>query len=427
MLASCPLPPPHAADLARRMPAALAVLSFVALILAWLNAGEPARPEILLGVAGICGLAGSGAALLGWGRALRRRLALCEQIVGGTDSRSGPEAFARHLVRSLRDHYSAEVCLLVFVLPRRPARVFRISAGESEAAELAADEADRLLAALPPGGADGTAADKGVAPLAGLLGCPARLSLALPGSPRLAGRVLIGRQRRFAGAELAGLSHCLDLAATLLENACLRELLAAESTERERQRIARDVHDSAIQPYIGLKFGLEALARKLRQQPEIAGEVHGLIAWVNREIGEMRRLVGGLRGECGAPQSSLLASLRRQTDRYGELFGIDVEVGAEGEAEVSGTLAREVLHMVNEGLSNVRRHSQARRASVQLRPDAGNLELRIANDLGSEAAALPPFVPRSLNERATALGGSLAVKVGDQGCTVVTIRIPMEA
>ena len=53
----------------------------------------------------------------------------------------------------------------------------------------------------------------------------------------------------------------IDDAMPLLERADLMEQLQREGAIKERERIGRDLHDSAVQPYVGLKYGLEALAR----------------------------------------------------------------------------------------------------------------------------------------------------------------------
>jgi signal transduction histidine kinase len=80
--------------------------------------------------------------------------------------------------------------------------------------------------------------------------------------------------------------------------------------------------------------------------------------------------------------------------------------------------------MVAEGLSNVRRHTQSTRAAVRLAQKDGHLVLRVENE---QSGGSPPgtFTPRSITERAAALGGSAHVEQGDGATTSVVIEIPL--
>jgi signal transduction histidine kinase len=87
-------------------------------------------------------------------------------------------------------------------------------------------------------------------------------------------------------------------------------------------------------------------------------------------------------------------------------------------------LAGEAFQMVTEGLSNVRRHTSARNAEIELICDKTDLILRIVND-NSNSAAKAVFQPGSISERAVALGGDAKVYFDDNDRTVVDVRIPL--
>lgn len=386
-----------------------------------------------------------------------QRLALVDDIVAEGDTRFGPEPVICRLLACLRDHYRAEVCVFVLTQQRRMPRLFCIEAGADQAVEFPSGDAAPLtdpLLAIPAGRglifegeADGMlrrlpnrcrlygetvqraspeVRDK-AAEIAGALDCTSFISVPLPREIRIGGRLFIGsRGKPFDDGDLDLLRPVIDQASMMLENACLLEMLAAEAAEHERQRLARDLHDSAVQPYIGLKFGLEALARKVRGNPELCDDVERLIERTASEITDMRQLIGGLHSGDGSGQPPLLGSLQRQTTRFGELFGISVEIGSEGELRVSRSLAREILHMVSEGLSNVCRHTRATKAMVWLRRRPESFELQIINDRGPGGVAPAPFTPCSLSERAAALGGTVTIDPGTQeGCTTVSVSIPL--
>jgi signal transduction histidine kinase len=80
--------------------------------------------------------------------------------------------------------------------------------------------------------------------------------------------------------------------------------------------------------------------------------------------------------------------------------------------------------MVLEGLSNVRRHTCSTQVTVSLACDNGCLRLQIANTVAARAVP-PPFVPRSITARATALGGHTRVERSAEHGTVVVVDIPL--
>ena len=208
-----------------------------------------------------------------------------------------------------------------------------------------------------------------------------------------------------------------------VENIRLVDRLASDAAEQERQKIARDIHDTVIQPYIGLQIGLSAVLQDLVERDiSVATDVERLLEMTHSEITSLRRYIGGLKGS-GEREGSLVPALRRFSSKFAEATGIDVSVDAESDVVVSDRLAAEVFQMATEGLSNVRRHAQASRVTIRVACCDGNLSMRIDNDDAS--GAVPAlFTPRSISERATALGGRVRVDPRDGG-TAVDVEIPL--
>lgn len=191
----------------------------------------------------------------------------------------------------------------------------------------------------------------------------------------------------------------------------------------ERRRISRDIHDSAIQPYIGLKFALEALARKIAPDNPLYKDIARLVDMTSLEIAGLRRYIKGLRGQLGPAEVTLGAVLRPQAARFAELYGIEVTVeGGDNEA-VDDWFADEIAHIVREALSNIRRHTNASCARVRFSCDTRKLALEIINPR-DRGAALNVFTPRSISERTLALGGRCRVKTRSGRYTVVFVEIP---
>lgn len=220
------------------------------------------------------------------------------------------------------------------------------------------------------------------------------------------------------------LVQALEHAFPLIENIRLVDQLASRSAEEERRKIARDIHDSVIQPYVGLQIGLAALReRLLTKDANVGGEIERLMEMTSAGIAELRRQVFGLR-EAGAPDGTLVPAVVRFAQKFAEATGIAVQVATDGVVAVNDRVAAEAFQLVAEGLSNVRRHTQSQQAVVHLGSAGGQLTLRIENEgPGPEPATC--FEPRSILERVEALGGRVAVSRRSDGGAVVSIEIPL--
>lgn len=118
-----------------------------------------------------------------------------------------------------------------------------------------------------------------------------------------------------------------------------------------------------------------------------------LIELTDIGIGDLREFVNALR-EGVNHEVSLLASVRRFCSRFQEATGIAVDVKAGGLGRINDRLAAEVFQMIIEGLSNIRRHTQSARASIQLGCSLERLLLRIEDD-GQGQTGAPHFMPAS--------------------------------
>ncbi|MFN2533504.1 MAG: sensor histidine kinase, partial [Pyrinomonadaceae bacterium] len=205
--------------------------------------------------------------------------------------------------------------------------------------------------------------------------------------------------------------------------------------EQERRRIGHDIHDSVIQPYLGLQFGLAAVHQKLTAgDTAIVGDVHELLDLTNHELAELRRYVWGLRA--GEERLDVLVpAIERYATRFSHVTGIQVDVQTEGKVKLSDRLAGELFQIVTEGLSNVRRHAFCNDARIHLscRPDLVLLDIknsrpRLTGSLQIEEKpeeSARTFRPRSIAERAALLGGETKVFIDENNYTVVSVKIPL--
>jgi len=202
-----------------------------------------------------------------------------------------------------------------------------------------------------------------------------------------------------------------------------------EIREAERRRISRDLHDGVLQD---LTYTLQSmqLTRHLAGKGEWSEER-------DREVETLRRAVEGLRDAIydlrveDAREKPLVRSLEalmelnRQMSPERELELI-VE---EGYPEVpSGAAGVEVLRVVQESLTNVRRHSGARHATVTLGTDSGEIRVEVRDDgRGFESGIMPGVGLAGMKERAFALGGELEVESVPGEGTLVRLRLATSA
>ena len=172
---------------------------------------------------------------------------------------------------------------------------------------------------------------------------------------------VIGGPHLYNSSTIYFVLQLMDHVTPSIENIRLVDSLASYAAEEERRRIARDIHDSVIQPYVGLQLGIAALAQKLHSgNTDVVKNVEELLELTNQELVELRRYVWGLRaGE--ERRDVLLPAIKRFVGRFTSVTGIRVNVNSHGKIEINDRLAAEIFQMITEGLSNVRRHERRRR------------------------------------------------------------------
>lgn len=383
----------------------------------------------------------------------RRDLRLRAQLLGEFNARSDPRQGLRHhvdvLLELLAEHFALSEATISLQGPE-PC-IFQWRPG-THALELggAQEEAWRgRLAALPrdlgclhaapgPAGKDGVTfvdlhrgsghrskpGEVAVHALAGLAEQTMALPLMSYGQP-LGYLCLRRKEPAFDQADLRWVDDLMREIMPLLERSDLLEHLQRETAAQERERIGRDLHDSAVQPYLGLKYGLEALARNAGPGNPIAPNIQALLGMATQELNILRDVVSGLRSGSDATQEcASLVALQRQVDRFQALYGLKVHVFAPQALHLRGSAAKAVLHMVNEALTNVRRHTSATAVTILIDVRQSDVVLRLRNNHGAGGTMPRDFLPRSLTERAAESGGTVSVN-HESEFTEVAITLPL--
>jgi signal transduction histidine kinase len=210
----------------------------------------------------------------------------------------------------------------------------------------------------------------------------------------------------------------------------------AAGVAAERERVAREIHDTLAQGFTSVVTQAQAASAALdRGEDRTARERLDLIETTAREnLAEARGLVAAF-APVPLQDSTLSEALRRLADRFTAETGTTVRVDVDGPVDASddgGTIgpASDVvlLRAAQEALSNVRRHAGASAVTVRLRRADGAVELEVSDD----GRGLPPqlsegFGLTGMRERAAAAGGELEVGPGTAGGTRVRLRLPVSA
>jgi nitrate/nitrite-specific signal transduction histidine kinase len=223
-----------------------------------------------------------------------------------------------------------------------------------------------------------------------------------------------------------------DQLATAVERSRLQERALSLAVVEERNRLARDLHDSVTQSLFSMNLTIEAARMLLdRDTAAAAQQLTQLRDRTQQTLAEMRDLIHSLRPS-ELSEQGLVVALRRWGERIRHEHLLPVEVQVEGllPLNLSEQQERELFRIAQEALNNVIKHAAASRAIVRLRNDARALSLLIEDDghgfdpdgpLRSDA-----FGTRGMRERAALLGGAVVFDSQTEGGTRVVVTIEHE-
>ncbi len=210
-------------------------------------------------------------------------------------------------------------------------------------------------------------------------------------------------------------------------------LLETAQAQNERERIAMDLHDGIIQSIFGVALGLEIAAEETRGTPAEA-LVERSIEQLNDIIGDIRAYIFELRPT--AYDGNLVDSLLHLAGAFRAsspiALDVDVDVGARA-ADIDDSVGVAIFQIVQEALSNVRKHSRARHVQlvVALEDDSGHLLARVTDDgVGFNAAeerAEDHRGLRNLVSRADSIGAALKIDSAGGRGTTITLSMPLSS
>jgi signal transduction histidine kinase len=239
------------------------------------------------------------------------------------------------------------------------------------------------------------------------------------------GRIyLISGNRTFDRTDIEFAKQVVDVLSAVVENMQLIENLVAEAEGQERHRISLDVHDTTIQPYIGLTLALDALSQEFKANVALTEKIGEIINMANMTIQDLRSYKDTLREKSLMRGDFLLSAVKNRCERLQRFYGIQVEIKGTVDPNLSGRLAEAAFQIIKEGLSNILRHTSAKRALVSIQSTDDHLLLEIGNEMNNVPIS-KRFKPKSIFERALSLNGETVVENNTEGYTVVRVTIPL--
>lgn len=226
----------------------------------------------------------------------------------------------------------------------------------------------------------------------------------------------------YARTDLMFLCQIAGQVVPVIENIYLLDRLATEAALRERRKISRDLHDSTVQPYIGLSHTLTALRNKTTPDNPLFDEIDMLSTMTAQVVCDLRHYVGGFTREASISEPLFYGALRHHARQVRQIYGIDIRLDIPAKVDIGDRLAAAAVHLISEGISNIRKHTAARVGCVRLRCEHELLSIEIENP--NDQGSVRPFAPASISERTISLGGRVRIEQRSPGSTVICIDIP---
>lgn len=192
----------------------------------------------------------------------------------------------------------------------------------------------------------------------------------------------------------------------------------------DRDRIAKDLHDTVIQRLFATAMTLMS-AVKMTDHPDVAVRVQHAVDDLDETIRQIRSTIFALQTAPGE-RPGLRNRILTVTESVSETLGFAPAVRLEGLVDtlVTDEIGEQLLAVLHEALSNVVRHAHARRVSVSV--DVGESVVLVVEDDGT---GIPPGGRRSglrnLADRARNLGGSFEIRDREGGGSVLEWRVPL--
>ena len=258
----------------------------------------------------------------------------------------------------------------------------------------------------------------------------------VPGTDQWRARaVLTVDARRGSAVErpLRLLHRIIENVAPVVYNVFLINRVRTRATAVERARVAREIHDGSLQSLSAIELQMQALERKSAPFPDVGWEVERIRQLLRDEISSLRDLMLRVR-PLDVSARTLHHAISDLSERFQRERGVTVDFMTDGTPiDLSAATCREMFRIVQEALTNVRKHSRARNVVIRLQRTTASWTLTIEDDgrgfdftgeMSNHELEAAGKGPQVIGERVHALGGTLTVISSPEHGSQLFILIP---
>ena len=217
-------------------------------------------------------------------------------------------------------------------------------------------------------------------------------------------------------------------AAVSIENARLYEQTRQLAALEERQKLARELHDSVSQALYGIVLGARTARTLVEREPSKAIEpLDYVLSLSEAGLAEMRALIFELRPE-SLQTEGLVAALGKLANALGSRHQLEVKMEASDEPDLPLEMKEAIYRIAQEALNNVAKHAQAKNVDVKLVNTEQSLTLQILDDGGGfdTSQSFPGHLGlQTMSERAEQFGGNVRIHSEVNRGTEIRIHIPL--
>jgi signal transduction histidine kinase len=236
------------------------------------------------------------------------------------------------------------------------------------------------------------------------------------------------RGRIVGSSARTALEALADEAALAIENARLYQQAQQFAAVEERQRLARELHDSVSQALYGIALGARTARTLLDRDPAKAVEpVEYVLQLAEAGLTEMRALIFELRPE-SLENEGLVVAIEKQVAATRARYGLDVEDVLCEEPPAPIEIKEAIFRVVQESLHNIVKHAHANRVEVRLDCTDTEITLEVSDDgVGFDAGGSFPghMGLKSMRERTVKFGGETTIASALGEGARIRVRIPL--
>jgi signal transduction histidine kinase len=232
----------------------------------------------------------------------------------------------------------------------------------------------------------------------------------------------------FSGNDMQLLEKFATQAAIAIENAQLYRQTQELAVLKERERFRMDLHDGIMQSVYATGLSLQEAEQSINVSPEESTRrINQAIKDLSQVMRDLRSYILGLQPE-RFRRKDLIHGLEEMAKELRANTFLTVQFNVRGKvAKLNETQATEVMHIVQEALTNIRKHAQARKVQIKLEQKVGKILLTIEDDgVGIKRKASQDgegYGMANMRERAQSLGGDFDVKTWNGKGTRVQLSL----